>query len=150
MNVSPRITGIYDDVVFAKRGCLYWIPGLRSDHSSRNRSWERIPRDHHGCGFPWWNRSCKKLRKWSERIAGPKWKTFIRRFNKKNKRSGYKRFGKNKFNNYDLASYSLNFDEGPRRSSNLDDEYYLYRGFSSRYAAIPATAKSSMPSLSFT
>ncbi|GAB4836629.1 hypothetical protein Ancab_001542 [Ancistrocladus abbreviatus] len=81
----------------------------------------------------WWVRSWKKMREWSEIVAGPRWKTFIRRF-RKNRRQG--NFG------YDPLSYAMNFDEG--QTGNYWDEDYGFRDFSSRYAAIPASAKSSM------
>lgn len=76
----------------------------------------------------------KKIKEWSELVAGPKWKTFIRRFKKKrsSKQSRFK---------YDPASYSLNFDEG--QGYKEDDDLYL-RDFSSRYAFVPGSSKSSM------
>lgn len=88
---------------------------------------------------PWWRRGWKKVREWSEIVAGPKWKTFIRRFNKN--RSGCKQTGKF---NYDEFSYHLNFDDGPGQNGHFDNDDILHRDFSSRYASVPASAKSSM------
>lgn len=83
------------------------------------------------------------LREWSEIVAGPKWKTFIRRLSRT--RSGgtggaAHRHGKY---HYDPLSYSLNFDEGPN-STDLeaeDAEYGSFRNFSARFAAVPGPAK---------
>lgn len=88
----------------------------------------------------WWSgplKGLKKIREWSEIIAGPKWKTFIRRFN----RNGRSPSTTLKFH-YDPLSYSLNFDEGPGQNSHLAEEYFP--DFSSRYAAVPLSCKSSM------
>lgn len=73
-------------------------------------------------------------------MAGPKWKTFIRRFSRNRGPGGYNRQGKFQ---YDPTSYSLNFDEGPGQNIQLN-EYYWGRDFSCRYASIPASEKSSM------
>ncbi|KAF8093687.1 hypothetical protein N665_0380s0008 [Sinapis alba] len=54
----------------------------------------------------WWNRKLKVLQEISEKIAGPKWKNFIRSFSKKKKVKRDVDF------TYDLENYSLNFDEG--------------------------------------
>lgn len=78
----------------------------------------------------------KKVREWSELVAGPKWKTFIRRCSKNRPKPG-------KFQ-YDPLSYALNFDEGHGQNGNLEDEDRVFRDFSSRYASIPMSAKSSM------
>lgn len=57
----------------------------------------------------WWARRLKKAKEFSEVVAGPKWKNFIRKlggyFNdkKNNKRNRFR---------YDADSYALNFDEG--------------------------------------
>ncbi|KAE9612749.1 hypothetical protein Lal_00006000 [Lupinus albus] len=50
----------------------------------------------------WWGQGYKKLREWSQIVAGPKWINFIRRFDKKRTISL----------NYDPLSYALNFDDG--------------------------------------
>ncbi|KAF8100061.1 hypothetical protein N665_0231s0001 [Sinapis alba] len=34
----------------------------------------------------WWIRAILKIREWSEIVAGPRWKTFIRRFNRDQRR----------------------------------------------------------------
>lgn len=75
----------------------------------------------------------KKIKEWSELVAGPKWKTFIRQFKKKQSKQS-------KFQ-YDPESYSLNFDEG---QALTDDDDLFFRDFSSRYASVPISSKSSM------
>ncbi|XP_060170385.1 uncharacterized protein LOC132601298 [Lycium barbarum] len=77
----------------------------------------------------------KKLREWSEIVAGPRWKTFIRRFNRN-------KSGRNGKFQYDPLSYSLNFDQGP--GNNEEEEELVLRNFSTRYASIPASSKVSM------
>lgn len=72
----------------------------------------------------------KKAREWSEIVAGPKWKTFIRRFNKTGKFR------------YDPLSYALNFDNGWQgQNGQMQDDDQVFRDFSSRYAAIPFSIK---------
>ncbi|OIT19808.1 hypothetical protein A4A49_40035 [Nicotiana attenuata] len=81
----------------------------------------------------------KKLREWSEIVAGPRWKTFIRRFNRNKSGRINAKF------QYDPLSYSLNFDEGPGNNKEEEEEYVL-RNFSTRYASasISPPAKVSM------
>ncbi|XP_051123260.1 uncharacterized protein LOC127246095 [Andrographis paniculata] len=87
-----------------------------------------------GGGTALWRRgvgALKKIREWSELVAGPRWKTFIRRFNRSGRR--------NVNLHYDPLSYAMNFDEGPGQNGHFeegaDDEYfYGSRNFSSRYA----------------
>ncbi|MED6147382.1 hypothetical protein PIB30_043598 [Stylosanthes scabra] len=81
----------------------------------------------------WWSRglkALKKLREWSELLAGPRWKTFIRRtFNRNNNRAS-KRVAANY--QYDPLSYALNFDEG--QNGDFYNEPDI-RNFSTRYAS---------------
>ncbi|KAI3954647.1 hypothetical protein MKW98_019778 [Papaver atlanticum] len=123
------------DMMFAKRGCCCgnWLP-----------SWERI-RDNYNNDQDqdgrWWSKGIsvfKKIREWSELVAGPKWKTFIRKFNKK----GGNQYHQGKKFKYDPLDYARNFDEG-RMNGNFDDDF-SYPDFSSRYASIPNSCKSSM------
>ncbi|KNA06855.1 hypothetical protein SOVF_177190 [Spinacia oleracea] len=89
----------------------------------------------------WWAgplQGLKKMREWSEIIAGPKWKTFIRRFN----RGGKSATGSGKFQ-YDPLSYALNFDDGPGQNGHLDEDGY-FPDFSSRFASIPKSSRSSI------
>lgn len=81
--------------------------------------------------------SLKKLREWSEIVAGPKWKTFIRRFNRSKSSNKYQ---------YDPLSYALNFDEGPTPNGDpVEVDEYLARNFSSRYATVaPGMGKGSV------
>ncbi|CAL0327683.1 unnamed protein product [Lupinus luteus] len=86
-----------------------------------------------GCaGDRWWSRSFMKVRSWTEIAAGPRWKTFIRRFNR-NRSSGLRSNGKYQ---YDPLSYALNFDEGQGQNGDLEDDGYdRFRNFSTRYAS---------------
>ncbi|PIA62129.1 hypothetical protein AQUCO_00200257v1 [Aquilegia coerulea] len=149
------------EMVFHKRGCCFWIPCLGSDRSNKlggspSPWWERIGNAENE--EKWWNKGWKavlKVREWSEIMAGPKWKTFIRRFNKKNGGGGggggssgggsllSGGGGKQRKFQYDPLSYSLNFDEGPGHNGQSDEDY-VFRDFSSRYATIPISAKTSM------
>ncbi|CAN6578311.1 unnamed protein product [Malus baccata var. baccata] len=90
----------------------------------------------------WWSRGIRalhKLREWSEIVAGPRWKTFIRRFNRSRSIGrGAVASNHGKFQ-YDPLSYALNFDEGP---VDEDDEVVGLRNFSVRYASFPQPAKS--------
>ncbi|XAR72641.1 hypothetical protein NMG60_11019354 [Bertholletia excelsa] len=131
------------DTPFPRKRCCFCIPYFGSNRSpavAGARLWQRMRLAAEGGGEGWWSRgvgALKKLREWSEIVAGPRWKTFIRRFN----RSKSGRYG-GKFQ-YDPLSYALNFDDGRGQNCNLDEEYG-FRNFSSRYAAIPTSAKSSM------
>ncbi|XP_073270394.1 uncharacterized protein [Primulina huaijiensis] len=72
-----------------------------------------------------------RIREWSEILAGPRWKTFIRRFNRDRQSSKHLNF------HYDPLSYAMNFDEGPGQNGRFDDDgedRYFSRNFSSRYA----------------
>lgn len=76
----------------------------------------------------WWGKKLKKAKEFSEVVAGPKWKNFIR------KAGGYFNKRKNKRKNplqYDAESYALNFDEG---GGDFDtEEVGLLPSFSSRF-----------------
>ncbi|KAG2710354.1 hypothetical protein I3760_04G023100 [Carya illinoinensis] len=134
-DISPRENEDINGLFFADRGCCSWMPCMGSGRASTVGSvwWERMRTAENE--DRWWTRGWKKFRECSELVAGPKWKTFIRRINKN-------RTGQGKFN-YDSMSYALNFDEGPGHNGHLDEDY-LGRDFSCRYASIPASAKSSM------
>ncbi|KAK9073509.1 hypothetical protein SSX86_007833 [Deinandra increscens subsp. villosa] len=123
--------------LFVDRRCCFCIPyrwqKVRSsspEHNSETSLWSR--------GID----ALKKIREWSEIVAGPRWKTFIRRFNR-NRSVGRQ---SPKFQ-YDPLAYSLNFDEGPLESADSEFENeYMIRNFSSRYASrtkIPITTVTS-------
>ncbi|EEF52032.1 uncharacterized protein LOC8289037 [Ricinus communis] len=131
--------------------CCFCFPCLGSRGSSTVGLawWERIRSSK---GHPseednkpkWWSkgvRALKKIREWSEIVAGPKWKTFIRRFNRCNRGSGNGRHN-GKFQ-YDPLSYALNFDEGQNGHfhDEENDDYGGFRDFSSRYASVSASGK---------
>ncbi|KAK9669408.1 hypothetical protein RND81_13G127600 [Saponaria officinalis] len=104
--------------------------------SSSPSVWKRL-RQTAAAEGKWWAgpvSGLKKAREWSEIIAGPKWKTFIRRFNKIGSVKTTS-VGSGKFQ-YDAFSYSLNFDEGRGYNGKLDDESGYFPDFSSRFASI--------------
>ncbi|KAH7865596.1 hypothetical protein Vadar_008735 [Vaccinium darrowii] len=119
------------EMVFQRDRCCFCIPRLGP---IRSASTEEGP----------WDRGVNalmKVREWTEIAAGPRWKTFIRRFNR-SKTGGGVRHGKFQ---YDPLSYALNFDEGDGQHGDLDEDEYMIKGsFSLRYAAVPVSANSSM------
>lgn len=135
-----------EELAFAnRRGCCFWLPCFGSGQS--DTVWERISatpekEETSRWRWDWWDKSLnalKKIRGWSELVAGPKWKTFIRRFNKTRGLKGGGKF------QYDPVSYALNFDEGPGSNGPLfGDDDRFFRDFSSRFALTPGrvTAKS--------
>ncbi|KAI3726955.1 hypothetical protein L1987_66762 [Smallanthus sonchifolius] len=128
------------EMLFPDRNCCFCIP----------YRWRKIPsseEEEEQATGSLWSRgisALKKIREWSEIVAGPRWKTFIRRFNRS------KSLGRqaSKFQ-YDPLSYALNFDQGPLQSGDPEAENeYMIRNFSSRYVlpptTVPVTGKSSM------
>lgn len=128
---------------FFRRGCCcFWT--LPCYNSRKSKDWERIStsenyEQHDGSVYQsWWGQGIeafKKVREWSELVAGPKWKTFIRRFNKAPARAKSGKF------QYDPFSYALNFDQGPGQNGQFEDDG-VFRDFPARYAAIPAVQSS--------
>ncbi|XP_008793854.2 uncharacterized protein LOC103710047 [Phoenix dactylifera] len=136
------------DAVFARRCCCFWIPwsgGRSSSGPSSVEWWQQVRVSERGDERGgWWRRgrsAVMKVREWSELVAGPRWKTFIRRF-KRNPRhgGGVVRMGSSRFQ-YDPLSYTLNFDEG--HGGSPEGDYTGFRDFSARFAVPPAPATSS-------
>ncbi|KAH7684102.1 hypothetical protein IHE45_05G224700 [Dioscorea alata] len=127
---SPPLPEPVLDPCFPGWCCCGWF----SSRSCRLSDWEPIRSAvDHGMD-PWWKRAILRVREWSEIVAGPRWKTFIRRFNRG---GGIRRA---RFQ-YDPLSYALNFDEG---TEDFDgDGCHSYRNFSARFA-VPVSAKCSM------
>ncbi|KMT10544.1 hypothetical protein BVRB_5g116680 [Beta vulgaris subsp. vulgaris] len=102
----------------------------------------------------WWARpfkAFKKIREWSEIVAGPKWKTFIRQFNRRrhNHRHHHHHHNSNGKFQYDPLSYALNFDEGPGQNGHFDEDYNgHFPDFSSRFAGVQQNPLSSTPNKS--
>ncbi|KAL5987596.1 hypothetical protein ACLOJK_035345 [Asimina triloba] len=118
------------DLISAHRRCCccFWTPSLDSDRSSR---WRRTWTEGIEGGMRWWKGwdGVRWVKEWSEMVAGPRWKTFLRRFCRRGGGGG--RHGKCQ---YDPLSYALNFDDGHGQNGNLEGDYG-YCDFSSRYAA---------------
>ncbi|CAM0913559.1 unnamed protein product [Alopecurus aequalis] len=95
----------------------------------------------------WWRRGVDafmKVREWSELVAGPRWKTFIRRFRRGHhlRHSGGGSGSGGRKLNYDALSYALNFDEGHGASCSPEDGGGGdYPDFTARFAG---SARSSM------
>ncbi|KAL7605812.1 hypothetical protein Lser_V15G17216 [Lactuca serriola] len=135
--LSPRAAESYQNspsssqTLFPDRTCCFCLP----------YRWRKVPSseeedDYNKSNGTLWSRgiaALMKVREWSEIVAGPRWKTFIRRFNHN------KSFGKqsSKFQ-YDPFSYALNFDQGPLQNGDPEAENeYMIRNFSSRYVLPP-------------
>ncbi|XP_007036163.2 PREDICTED: uncharacterized protein LOC18603868 [Theobroma cacao] len=108
--------------------------------------WERIRTAQVQSSTSLWARSVRafrKVREWSEIVAGPRWKTFIRRFNRSKSGSGSVGDGRHGQFHYDPLSYALNFDEGPGQNGNFEDDidYGGFRAFSTRYASVSGSEK---------
>ncbi|XP_010442314.1 PREDICTED: uncharacterized protein LOC104725353 [Camelina sativa] len=145
------------EALFAKRGCCFLMPCLASSKPSNHGGslwWQRI-RTVEPDQRRWWIRGWRKMREWSELVAGPRWKTFIRRFGRNRccggggggniggggECAGNHNHGKFR---YDPLSYSLNFDDG-KQTGHFDDEF-PYRDYSMRFAApsLPVSTKCSI------
>ncbi|KFK37608.1 hypothetical protein AALP_AA3G005300 [Arabis alpina] len=152
------------EALFAKRGCCFLMPCLASSSQPSTRGgsvwWQRIRTvDKLEPDERWWIRGWRKMREWSELVAGPKWETFIRRFGRNHcfcggggggggnsgggcggipNRSEHGKF------RYDPLSYSLNFDDG-KQTGHFDDEF-PYRDYSMRFTApsLPVSTKCSI------
>lgn len=92
-------------------GCGYFrklcvVRWRRRDDESRSRGgWSGCLQEERG--GKWGSEKLKGLKEISEKIAGPKWKNFIRSFS-----SGRKKMKRDVDFTYDLKNYSLNFDDG--------------------------------------
>lgn len=120
--------------------CCFWNYPCFQTRQPDN--WERVspPEKEQEIAGGLWGKginTLKKVREWSELVAGPKWKTFIRRFNRATVRSKTGKF------QYDPLSYALNFDEGQWQDSQLEKDWPAW-DFSARFAAIPVSTKGSM------
>ncbi|KAK9070818.1 hypothetical protein SSX86_011221 [Deinandra increscens subsp. villosa] len=76
----------------------------------------------------WFMKRAKSVKEYSELVAGPKWKNFIRRFSRKPKTRS--NANTTPFQ-YDPQSYALNFNDG---GGNHEDDDLLPRSFSTRFA----------------
>ncbi|KAI3781983.1 hypothetical protein L2E82_12012 [Cichorium intybus] len=74
----------------------------------------------------WFMKRAKSVKEYSELVAGPKWKNFIRKFSKRPKT----RSNANTPFQYDPQSYALNFNDG----GDHEDDDLLPRSFSTRFA----------------
>jgi hypothetical protein len=148
-----------DSAFFSRRGrgrccCFPWPSSSSSPSPHTRRADEEW---WHGVGEGgaarrrWWRRgvdALMKVREWSELVAGPRWKTFIRRFRRAHRHGagagpGGGGGGGGKLN-YDALSYALNFDEDHHGGSSPEGDYAGYRDFSARFVAPPVSAKASM------
>lgn len=141
---DPREADPDPETLFARRCCCcVWVPWPSSrSHPPPSASaewWERIGVSDSSCAATtpnrWWAKPFLKVREWSEIVAGPRWKTFIRRFRRSS------RIGRtvSRFQ-YDPLSYALNFDDGVGQDDDGQEEDAGIRNFSARFASAAAAA----------
>ncbi|KAG6391817.1 hypothetical protein SASPL_149577 [Salvia splendens] len=126
LDVSPDES---EESAFFRRRCC-WPWKFRRSSAPKPKDWERISTSDQS-DRRWWSGGVEafmKVREWSELVAGLKWKTFIRRFNRAPARAKF---------NYDPCSYAQNFDHGEGQNGQFDDGG-AFLDFPSRYAAVPA------------
>ncbi|KAG4970725.1 hypothetical protein AAZX31_13G142100 [Glycine max] len=107
-------------------GCGCGCFGLKKWWQGHEEEGKGLLVDQKGEGESWVVEKLRKAKEVSEVIAGPKWKTFIRKI------SGYGKKVKQQRNRfqYDEHSYALNFNSG----AQSEDEG-MPHSFSSRFAA---------------
>ncbi|XP_006291910.2 uncharacterized protein LOC17886946 [Capsella rubella] len=130
-DLEPETTT--SDPLVGESSCGSCLPGFRAN-AAKSSWWQRIHSNHHH-EPRWWVRAFLKIREWSEVVAGPRWKTFIRRFNR-DRRQGRDWDDAAKFR-YDPLSYNLSFEDEYK-----DDEagFGGLRSFSMRYASVPVVS----------
>ncbi|WOK94114.1 hypothetical protein Cni_G02816 [Canna indica] len=133
------------DVIYTprQRSRCCFCPRVPWPASRSSGSWQRIDESGEGGGDHrrWWSRvtaALMKVREFSELVAGPRWKTLIRRFGRKRHGSGGWRVGSTARFQYEPASYALNFDDG--LGGSPEGGYTGYRNFSVQFVAPPASA----------
>lgn len=117
--------------------CCFCFPRFNCRRSSTVGLswWEQIQSQNR-----WWTpavTALQRVREWSEIVAGPKWKTFIRRFNRNRSNTNTSHHPHGKFQ-YDPLSYSLNFEGNG--NFDHDDDFSGFRDFSTRYASSKSAA----------
>ncbi|GJN00219.1 hypothetical protein PR202_ga17634 [Eleusine coracana subsp. coracana] len=139
--VAPGGLDDPDAAFFSRRGgsrrcCCFPWPSSSSSSPHARRADEEW----------WWRRgvdALMKVREWSELVAGPRWKTFIRRAGAGGGSGGGGGTGRKL--NYDPLSYALNFDEGHHGGSSPESDGFAgYRDFSARFVAPPGSTRASM------
>ncbi|XP_035546854.1 uncharacterized protein LOC109014949 [Juglans regia] len=80
----------------------------------------------------WWMKQLIKVKQGTEVVAGPKWKTFLRKISAFGNNKNKKKHGTAGFQ-YDPQAYALNFDNG--FDGDQEDGFVL--DFRSRFAATP-------------
>ncbi|XP_010550111.1 PREDICTED: uncharacterized protein LOC104821066 isoform X2 [Tarenaya hassleriana] len=142
------------EAMLTKRGCCFILPCLGSSQPSDAGSvwWQRIrTADKREADERWWIRGWRKLREWSELVAGPKWKTFIRRLGRHRSccGGGISARPDHGTYRYDPLSYSLNFDDGGAGPNGHFDDGVPYRDFSARFTGPPSLPVSTKCSIDF-
>ncbi|GFQ06776.1 hypothetical protein PHJA_002821600 [Phtheirospermum japonicum] len=136
LNLTPIDEDYREDLhenAFSSRGCCCFL-NFWCFKSGKSDDWERISTEQESLNRSLWDKeigALKKVREWSEVVAGPKWKTFIRRFSRTGGRARPGKFG------YDPLSYALNFDDGLTGQHSEIEFNRVARDFSLLYAATP-------------
>lgn len=115
--------------------CCSFHPGFRS--TTVGSSWWQRIHSNHRHQPRWWVRAILKIREWSEIVAGPRWKNFIDRFNRDQRRG--RDWDDSAKYKYDTLSYKLSFEDENEDNDN-DARFGGFRSFSMRYASVPVVS----------
>lgn len=115
----------FDDIASSSGYCCcFGIGGWRKTNHESKYLLQETNNGHEQYKESWYVNKLKKLKEYSEVVAGPKWKNFVRKIGKylKPKKSRTQSM-------YSPQSYALNFDDAEEQEDDL------FASFSSRFSA---------------
>ncbi|XP_010426272.1 PREDICTED: uncharacterized protein LOC104711277 [Camelina sativa] len=120
------------------------LPGFGAT-TVKSSWWQRVHSNH--LQEPrWWVRAFLKIREWSEIVAGPRWKTFMRRFNRDRPRG--RKWDDTANFRYDPLSYTLSFEDEYKDDDDDEAGFGGVRSFSMRYASVPVDSSKATDDIS--
>ncbi|KAG2668478.1 hypothetical protein I3843_15G157200 [Carya illinoinensis] len=123
----------HEEAVSSGGCCCLGLMGFRWGQSNERESKHLLQVNKGERKETWWMKQLIKVKQGTEFVAGPKWKTFLRKISAFGNHKNKKKHG-NGFQ-YDPQAYALNFDNG---FDDGDQEDGFVLDFRSRFAATPS------------